>query len=123
MPNAASSVGRLKNSRWSMPIGRWSACAAEASGVGQFCVREPRYAITDDESAAEEPMKAKTHESLVSDQFGSQAAAYLKSVVHARGADLDQIEKLVHGQSGARVLDLGCGGGHVSYRVAPHVAE
>jgi len=29
----------------------------------------------------------------------------------------------VQGMSAARVLDLGCGGGHVSYRAAPHVAE
>jgi len=29
----------------------------------------------------------------------------------------------VRGRSGARVLDLGCGGGHVSLRAAPHVAE
>ena len=68
-------------------------------------------------------MTGKTHESLVSGQFGSQAAAYLKSAVHAGGADLDQLENLVLGQRAARVLDLGCGAGHVSYRVAPHVAE
>jgi SAM-dependent methyltransferase len=29
----------------------------------------------------------------------------------------------VRGLGTARVLDLGCGGGHVSYRAAPHVAE
>jgi SAM-dependent methyltransferase len=43
--------------------------------------------------------------------------------VHAGGADLDQVESLVREQGHARVLDLGCGGGHVSYRVAPHVRE
>lgn len=36
---------------------------------------------------------------------------------------LDQVEEVVRGLRTARVLDLGCGGGHVSYRVASHVAE
>jgi len=68
-------------------------------------------------------MAGKTQEALVTDQFGPQANAYVTSVVHAGGADLDQIEALVRGQAYARVLDLGCGGGHVSYRAAPHVRE
>lgn len=33
------------------------------------------------------------------------------------------MEAVIAGASQARVLDLGCGGGHVSYRAAPHVAE
>jgi len=68
-------------------------------------------------------MAGKTQEALVTDQFGPQAKAYVASAVHAGGADLDQIETLVRGQDHSRVLDLGCGGGHVSYRVAPHVRE
>ena len=68
-------------------------------------------------------MAGKTQEALVTDQFGPQAKAYVTSAVHAGGADLDQIETLVRGHVHARVLDLGCGGGHVSYRVAPHVRE
>ncbi len=68
-------------------------------------------------------MAGKTQEALVTDQFGPQAKAYVTSAVHAVGADLDQVEALVRGQGHARVLDLGCGGGHVSYRAAPHVRE
>lgn len=68
-------------------------------------------------------MTRKSHTTLVSDQFGPRAAAYLASGVHAKGEDLDALAKLVEGRKTARVLDLGCGGGHVSYRVAPHVAE
>ena len=45
---------------------------------------------------------------------------YVASAVHSTGADLDQIEDLLRGRHAARVLDLGCGGGHVSYRAAPH---
>jgi ubiquinone/menaquinone biosynthesis C-methylase UbiE len=68
-------------------------------------------------------MAGKTQQTLVTDQFGPQAKAYVTSAVHAGGADLDQVEALVGRQGKARVLDLGCGGGHVSYRVAPHVHE
>ena len=55
--------------------------------------------------------------------YTPRAQDYVTSAVHAGGADLDQIEALVRGRREARVLDLGCGGGHVSYRAAPHVAE
>ena len=68
-------------------------------------------------------IEAKSHEALVGGQFGSSAEAYLKSAVHARGADLEAIVNLAAGRSEARVLDLGCGGGHVSFNVAPHVRE
>lgn len=56
-------------------------------------------------------------------QYAPRARDYVTSAVHGAGADLDQIEALLRGRSGARVLDLGCGGGHVSYRAAPHVAR
>lgn len=56
-------------------------------------------------------------------QYAPRARDYVTSVVHSTGADLDQIEAALRGQNTARVLDLGCGGGHVSYRAAPHVAE
>lgn len=67
--------------------------------------------------------EAKSHEALVGGQFGARAAAYLGSAVHAQGADLQALADLVRGQSEARVLDLGCGAGHVSFHVAPQVGE
>ncbi|HKU96872.1 MAG TPA: class I SAM-dependent methyltransferase [Vineibacter sp.] len=67
--------------------------------------------------------KTKTHEALVEGQFGSRAAAYLTSAVHAQGADLEALAGLVDGRTQARVLDLGCGGGHVSFNVASRVRE
>jgi len=66
-------------------------------------------------------MQRKPHEALVGDQFGSRAGAYLTSAVHAQGADLEALAALVHGRPEAHVLDLGCGAGHVSFAVAPHV--
>ena len=62
---------------------------------------------------------AKSHEALVGRQFGTRAAAYLSSAVHAQGADLESLSALVEDDSGAQVLDLGCGAGHVSFAVAP----
>jgi SAM-dependent methyltransferase len=63
-------------------------------------------------------MSARTHAGHVVDQFGAQASAYVTSAVHAAGADLDRIGALVRGLPGARVLDLGCGGGHVAFAAA-----
>lgn len=63
-----------------------------------------------------------THEALVGQQFGSQANAYLTSAVHAHGADLQALAALVDGKQ-ARVLDLGCGAGHVSFALAPRAGE
>jgi SAM-dependent methyltransferase len=64
----------------------------------------------------------KTHEALVGGQFGARAAAYLGSAVHAQGADLQALAALVK-EPHARVLDLGCGAGHVSFNVAPHAGS
>lgn len=66
---------------------------------------------------------APTREALNAQQFGSTAALYVASAVHASGDDLRQIAELSRRAAGGRVIDLGCGGGHVSYAVAPHVAS
>jgi SAM-dependent methyltransferase len=60
---------------------------------------------------------------LVGQQFGSQAADYLKSSVHAQGADLEALAALVEEGGKQRVLDLGSGAGHVSFAAAPRAAE
>lgn len=64
---------------------------------------------------------ADSQHRFVADHYGPRADAYVASAVHASGADLDQIEEAVRDRGFTRALDLGCGGGHVSYRVAPHV--
>ncbi len=68
-------------------------------------------------------MSDKSHAKLVAEQFGPRAAAYVSSAVHSQGEDLEALTGVVLGQADARVLDLGCGGGHVSFRVAEHVRE
>jgi ubiquinone/menaquinone biosynthesis C-methylase UbiE len=65
----------------------------------------------------------KTHEAVVRAQFGSQATAYVTSEVHAQGADLDALRGLAADRKPQRALDLGCGGGHVSFTLAPLAGE
>lgn len=60
-----------------------------------------------------------SHDEQVDRQFGPVAAAYLTSAVHSQGADLVKAGQALRGA--ARVLDVGCGAGHLSFAVAPHV--
>jgi SAM-dependent methyltransferase len=55
--------------------------------------------------------------------YAPRAQDYVTSAVHAAGEDLDQAEAAIRHHRPARVLDLGCGGGHISYRAAPHAGE
>lgn len=68
-------------------------------------------------------MQERSHDSLVAEQFGPRAHSYLASAVHAQGEDLDQFAALVGSRPEAFALDLGCGGGHVSFRLAPLVRK
>lgn len=65
------------------------------------------------------PQTAASHETLVTSQFGPQAAAYVASAVHAKGEDLDRIAAAAARVRPANFLDLGCGGGHVGFAAAP----
>lgn len=65
----------------------------------------------------------KSHTSFVTEQFGAQARAYLESAVHSAGEDLDIIGQEVGDRPEAIALDMGCGGGHVTFRLAPHVSK
>lgn len=62
-------------------------------------------------------------QALVESQFGPQAAAYVTSAVHASGEDLAALAAAVEGKGLGTALDLGCGGGHVSFTLAPHVGQ
>jgi ubiquinone/menaquinone biosynthesis C-methylase UbiE len=66
---------------------------------------------------------SESHHRFVNTAYSPRARDYLASALHARGEDLEALETLVRGRSTWRVLDLGCGAGHVTFRVAPHVAE
>jgi SAM-dependent methyltransferase len=65
----------------------------------------------------------KTHEATVTTQFGPRAAAYVTSAVHASGEDLAQIAEIAKARQPAKVLDLGCGGGHVGFNAAPYAGH
>ncbi len=64
-----------------------------------------------------------THDDLVDAQFGERARSYVESAVHAAGADLERIAEIAREGQFAHALDLGCGGGHVTYALAPHVGR
>ena len=55
--------------------------------------------------------------------YAPRAAAYLESIVHRTGQDLDDIEAWLGRRRPRQVLDLGCGGGHVTYRAALHASD
>lgn len=63
------------------------------------------------------------HDTNVTNQFGPRARAYVESAVHAQGADLARIAEVTAATRPARAIDLGCGGGHVTYAMAPHAGE
>jgi ubiquinone/menaquinone biosynthesis C-methylase UbiE len=67
--------------------------------------------------------ESSNYVALVGSQFGSSAEAYLKSPDHSTGPDLEALAALAGGFPAARVLDLGCGAGHASFTVAPHMRE
>lgn len=65
----------------------------------------------------------RTHIQAVQDQFDPQAQAYLVSPVHAAGPDLAAARERVARDLAptARILDVGCGAGHLSFALAPAV--
>lgn len=68
-------------------------------------------------------MNTDSHNAIVSKQFSPMAHSYLTSPVHANGADLDQMVNLVGERPDAIALDMGCGGGHATFRLAPLVKK
>lgn len=66
--------------------------------------------------------KMRNHDKVVSEQFGSTAAAYLSSTVHAQGADLQQLAAYAGQLPQGKALDVGCGAGHAAFAMAPHIA-
>ena len=63
------------------------------------------------------------HDATVLEQYDSRAEAYLASAVHAAGADLERMAGLIGHRPDAVALDMGCGGGHVAFRMAGQVGK
>jgi SAM-dependent methyltransferase len=68
-------------------------------------------------------MTQPDQDNVIQRQFGAAAADYVTSAVHASGADLDRIAAIAAAVRPAHALDLGTGGGHVAYAMAPHAAR
>ena len=63
---------------------------------------------------------SKVHEKLIADQFGPRAKAYVESAVHSQGEDLAALAGIVERAAPVHAIDLGAGGGHVSYLMAKY---
>jgi ubiquinone/menaquinone biosynthesis C-methylase UbiE len=61
--------------------------------------------------------------SLIQEQFGANAAAYVTSKPHAKGASLKRLVELIEPQPDWRVLDIASAAGHTAFIFAPHVAH
>lgn len=68
-------------------------------------------------------MTTQSHHDKVSQQFGSQASAYLSSAVHASGRDLERLSARLADFPHARLLDMGCGAGHASFVASTQVKD
>jgi ubiquinone/menaquinone biosynthesis C-methylase UbiE len=67
----------------------------------------------------ESSMHPENHNANVAKQFDPRANAYLTSATHAQGKDLVRLAQLVGERTRGAVLDVGSGGGHASFCVAP----
>jgi len=56
-------------------------------------------------------------------EFGANAAAYVTSVPHAKGASLERLLALTAPQPDWAVLDIATGAGHTAFLFAPHVRQ
>src|SRR5215472_11804968 len=66
-----------------------------------------------------------SHADSVHDQFDPRGQAYLTSRVHAEGPDLARAEQLVTQalSPATSMLDIGCGAGHLAFRLAARVGR
>ncbi|MBU2532689.1 MAG: methyltransferase domain-containing protein, partial [Alphaproteobacteria bacterium] len=60
---------------------------------------------------------------LVRELFGANAANYVVSDVHAKGASLARLVEIVDPKPDWQGLDIATGGGHTALVFAPHVAR
>lgn len=59
-----------------------------------------------------------SHHNLNIQQYQDKSSNYLHSTVHAQGNEFAKMRQLIKDYQLAHLLDLGCGGGHVSYQIA-----
>lgn len=64
-----------------------------------------------------------SHHTINQAQYQDKFTAYATSQVHAQGVEFDKMRALAQSKQARHILDLGCGGGHVSYQLADVVAS
>jgi ubiquinone/menaquinone biosynthesis C-methylase UbiE len=61
--------------------------------------------------------------SLSQERFGKFHKGYVKSKIHAKGAELERLVEIAQPQPDWTVLDIATGGGHTALKFAPFVAQ
>lgn len=62
-----------------------------------------------------------TIHTLNQQQYADKSNAYLTSTVHAQGEEFAKMRAIIQDNKLTNLLDLGCGGGHVTYQLADKV--
>lgn len=65
----------------------------------------------------------KTQHKLNQEQYQDKSEAYLHSSVHAEGQEFGKMCMLIQQHKLKNILDLGCGGGHVTYQIAAYADQ
>lgn len=65
----------------------------------------------------------KTQHEINQQQYQDKSKSYLNSTVHAKGIEFEKMQGVIQKHQLKQVLDLGCGGGHVSYQIAPFAEQ
>ncbi|MGB0388781.1 MAG: methyltransferase domain-containing protein [Ardenticatenaceae bacterium] len=60
---------------------------------------------------------------IIKEQFGANAEAYVSSQTHAKGASLVRLVELVETEGDWQALDVATGAGHMAFAFAPHVGH
>ena len=63
------------------------------------------------------------NKSIIKEQFGANATAYITSQSHAKGASLKRLIELVKTEPDWQALDIATGAGHTAFTFAPHVGQ
>lgn len=91
--------------------------AALRAGLRAADGRRSVHGMKDDGATPGDAAKA-----LAGERFAERADAYVASVSHARGRDLDLLVEMAAPEPEWRALDVATGGGHTALAIAPLVA-
>ncbi|MGE5333248.1 MAG: class I SAM-dependent methyltransferase, partial [Nitrososphaerota archaeon] len=87
------------------------------------CLRPLADESADDSAQGPEDAESAAIKERVREAFGATAEAYVTSLDHASGPDLNRLVELAAPSRTDHALDISTGGGHTALALAPHVAR